>query len=210
MKITLENIGKRFNREWIFRGITSHISEGKVCAIKGPNGSGKSTLLKLISQGELPSEGKITLYNSKGEKIEAEKAYQQLSYAAPYVDLPEQLTLKEFFNFHQKFIPLQKDISFEEFVQIVYLQSAINKQISNFSSGMKQRLKLGISILSNSKILILDEPTSNLDEEGIALYCNLLKSNTSNRITFIGTNEEARDLVVETENIVLTDYKKKN
>jgi|SRR5690554_2183442 len=207
MTIALADIGKRFNREWIFRKINLTIAKGAICAVTGPNGSGKSTLLKLISQAELPSEGNIQLMDANGKNVHADKAYKYLSYAAPYVDLPEQLTFKEFFDFNQKFSPIKNKMLFEDFAKVVFLETARSKQICNFSSGMKQRLKLGMSILSQSDILILDEPTSNLDDKGVELYNSLLASNTNDRITLIGSNEAERELSLANQLIDMSDYK---
>ena len=99
MKIKLNNIGKRFNREWIFRKVDFQFESNKVYGVIGPNGSGKSSLLKLISQAEIPSEGKIE-FSLNEKEISSESAYKYLSIAAPYTDVAEQLTLGEFLNFH--------------------------------------------------------------------------------------------------------------
>lgn len=206
MKISLADIGKHFNRDWIFRKLSYTIEDNTVCAIVGPNGSGKSTLLKIIAQAELPSEGKVN-FTDNNQIILAEKAYQHISFAAPYIDLPEQLSFKEFFEFNQQFKPLKKATSFDEFASIVFLEDAKDKQILYFSSGMKQRLKLGISILSKSPILILDEPTANLDEEGVAFYQKILKENYQDRIVLIGSNEAEKDLSLATKSLSLTEYK---
>ena len=106
MKIKLNNIGKRFNREWIFRKVDFQLESNKVYGVIGPNGSGKSSLLKLISQAEIPSEGKIE-FSLNEKEIRSESAYNYLSIAAPYTDVAEQLTLGEFLNFHLNFSLMQ-------------------------------------------------------------------------------------------------------
>lgn len=206
MKIKLNNIGKRFNREWIFRKVDFQFESNKVYGVIGPNGSGKSSLLKLISQAEIPSEGKIE-FSLNEKEISSESAYKYLSIAAPYTDVAEQLTLGEFLNFHLNFSPLKNGLSKSEFLQTVYLEDSVNKQISFFSSGMKQRLKLGLALLSQKPLVILDEPSSNLDEKGIELYQQMLKENSRERIILIGSNEEQKELQIADQKINITNYK---
>ncbi|MAC95993.1 MAG: ABC transporter ATP-binding protein [Flavobacteriales bacterium] len=206
MKIKLNNIGKRFNREWIFRKVDFQLESNKVYGVIGPNGSGKSSLLKLISQAEIPSEGKIE-FSLNEKEISSESAYNYLSIAAPYTDVAEQLTLGEFLNFHLNFSPLKNGLSKSEFLQTIYLEDSINKQISFFSSGMKQRLKLGLALLSQKPLVILDEPSSNLDEKGIELYQQMLKENSRERIILIGSNEEQKELQIADQKINITNYK---
>lgn len=206
MEIKLTNIGKRYRREWIFRKIELQIKSDTVCGIVGPNGSGKSTLLKLIAQAELPSEGRVQ-FSKEGKTIGSEAAFATISIAAPYTDVPEQLTLKEFLDFHLKFSPLKKGLSKNAFLAEIYLADALDKQIAHFSSGMKQRLKLGLALLSQKPLVILDEPSSNLDEKGIELYQKLLKENREDRIILIGSNEEKKELFIADEKINIFDYK---
>lgn len=206
MKIKLNNIGKRFNREWIFRKVDFQLESNKVYGVIGPNGSGKSSLLKLISQAEIPSEGKIE-FSLNEKEISSESAFKYISIAAPYTDVAEQLTLGEFLNFHLSFSPLKNGLSKSEFLQTIYLEDSINKQISFFSSGMKQRLKLGLALLSQKPLVILDEPSSNLDEKGIKLYQQLLKENCEKRIILIGSNEEQKELQIADQKINITNYK---
>ena len=132
-------------------------------------------------------QGKIE-FSLNEKEISSESAYNYLSIAAPYTDVAEQLTLGEFLNFHLNFSPLKNGLSKSEFLQTIYLEDSINKQISFFSSGMKQRLKLGLALLSQKPLVILDEPSSNLDEKGIELYQQMLKENSRERIILIGSN----------------------
>jgi UDP-N-acetylglucosamine acyltransferase len=206
MNIELTDIGKRFKRDWIFRHLDFKIKKGEKTGLIGPNGSGKSTLLKIISQAEIPSEGKV-LYSFDGETIKEDKAFQKLSFAAPYIDLPEQLTLKELFDFHVNFQPLIGSLGLEEFLKLIYLQDAAEKQILYFSSGMKQRLKLGLAISSDCPLLLLDEPCSNLDEKGVEFYHQLLKQYTQNKTILIGSNEVEKEIGSNFRAINLMDYK---
>jgi ABC-2 type transport system ATP-binding protein len=190
LNITLTNTGKRFNREWIFRHINYSFIQGKVYAITGNNGSGKSTLLQIISGATLHSEGKIVYSkNDRNQTIEKENVFKQIAIAAPYLELIEELTATEFLQFHQSFKPLSKNIS--DILFEINLAKAANKQIRYFSSGMKQRLKLAQAFFSNGSVLLLDEPTTNLDEEGILLYQHLWQNYTANKLVIVSSNDKS-------------------
>lgn len=205
MRIELEDIGKRFKGEWIFKNVSFKFEEG-IYGVTGPNGSGKSTLLKIISQAELATEGKIQFF-SNNNLVEAERAHSTLSMAAPYITLPEQLKLDELMKFHLQFKSFLTEVDLLKFYQLIYLEEAKEKRIGQFSSGMKQRLKLGLALLFKSELIILDEPCSNLDAEGIQLYKRLIKSYQRNRIIIIGSNEREKELEGMQQEISLLKYK---
>ncbi len=185
--VRLNNAGKRYNREWIFRHCSYTFTCGKNYAITGPNGSGKSTLLQVIAGATMHNEGSIEYIFSE-TKIEPEKHYDHISIAAPYLELIEEMTAKEMMEFHSKFKPLIKSLSIIEMLKIVGLENAVNKQLRYFSSGMKQRLKLAQAFFSNTPILLLDEPTTNLDADGIALYQNLISNYTKDKLVIVSSN----------------------
>ena len=189
MNIHLNNTGKRFNREWIFRKLDYEFLQGKSYAITGTNGSGKSTLLQIIAGATLHSEGKIEYHSTQPNQIAVgENAYKQIAFAAPYLDLVEEMTATEFFTFHNNFKPFTT--AFAEMLQAVGLQKAADKQIRYYSSGMKQRLKLAQAFFSDTTVLLLDEPTTNLDEEGIEVYKNLWAKHTANRLVIVSSNDK--------------------
>ena len=205
MNIHLSNTGKRFNREWIFRKLDYEFLQGKSYAITGTNGSGKSTLLQIIAGATLHSEGKIEYFTAvQNQIISAEDSYKQIAIAAPYLDLVEEMTATEFLTFHNNFKPFTT--GFTEMLQAVGLQKAAEKQIRYYSSGMKQRLKLAQAFFSQTSVLLLDEPTTNLDEEGIEVYKNLWAKHTTNRLVIVSSNDKT-----EYENcndvIKIGDYK---
>lgn len=186
MQITLNNIGKRYNREWIFRQLNYEFVAGKAYAITGANGSGKSTLLQIIAGAILHTEGGITVQNEKS-KIKNEELYKHISISAPYMELIEEMTAHEMLKFHTAFKPLL--ISANEILQRVGLQKAAHKQIRYFSSGMKQRLKLALTFFSNTPILLLDEPITNLDNDGIKLYHEMIANYTSEKLVIVSSND---------------------
>lgn len=206
MNISLQNTGKRFNREWIFRNFNYEFLQGKSYAITGSNGSGKSTLLQIIAGAALHSEGEIKYEQQASNKTQlaTENSYKQISIAAPYLDLIEEMTGNEFLDFHTSFKMLTKP--FSEILMEVGLQKAGDKQIRYYSSGMKQRLKLAQAFFSNTSALLLDEPTTNLDEDGIAIYKKLWQENTLNRLVIVSSNDKTE--YEQCSNVIkIGDYK---
>jgi ABC-type multidrug transport system ATPase subunit len=212
MKITLNKIGKRYNRDWIFRNISLEFQSGNKYAILGPNGSGKSTLLQVIAGNLIASEGNI-LYHpennttlSSEETFTAENIYLHLAICAPYLQLIEEFTLKEMIDFHVKFKPLAGQLDTEKTIEILALSHASEKQIRHFSSGMKQRVKLGLAILSEVPLLILDEPLTNLDDNGKNWYYHLIENYTNDKTILVGSNRPDEYAFAE-KLISIGDYK---
>ncbi|HUZ59743.1 MAG TPA: ABC transporter ATP-binding protein [Hanamia sp.] len=189
MKINLTKLGKRFNRDWIFRNLDFQFNAGKHYAITGPNGSGKSTLLQIISGSSIFNEGGIS-YFEKDSPISTDKIFQKISFAAPYIDTIEEMTLTEFFLFHQNMKGWLPEINTKEIISLSSLENAAHKQIRYYSSGMKQRVKLAQAIFSNVPIVLLDEPLTNLDDEGVALYYDLIEKYCKNRLLIISSNDK--------------------
>jgi ABC-type multidrug transport system ATPase subunit len=204
MHIKLNNTGKRFNLEWIFRHVEFEFSSGKSYAIVGANGSGKSTLLQVIAGALMHSEGNIIYTDDQQKIIPNDVIFEQISIAAPYLELIEEMTATEFLTFHQTFKTFIKPIP--EILHEIGLAEAANKQIRYFSSGMKQRLKLGQAFFSNTSILLLDEPTTNLDGVGIQLYLRLIKDYAEKRLLIICSNDEAEYGFCD-EKIIVEKYK---
>lgn len=188
MTVSLNDAGKRYNREWIFRHFNYSFESGQSYAITGPNGSGKSTLLQVISGGMLINEGKGE-WSTENGLLNAEKVFQHISICAPYLDVIEEMTLIEFLEFHQQFKSFLTGITIDSIIATVGLEKARNKQIRNFSSGMKQRVKLAQCIFSDTAIVLLDEPCTNLDAEGIALYNQLIKEHCEKRMVIVSSND---------------------
>lgn len=189
MKISLVNVGKRFNSEWIFRAFTYEFKSGVSYAITGPNGSGKSTLLQIIAGATLFNEGTIEFFGVT--QIPAELVYKSISIAAPYLEIIEEMTLLEFLHFHKQLKSLKTDTSIPGIIQIMGLEKSSHKQIRYFSSGMKQRVKLAQAIFSDVPIVLLDEPNTNLDLEGIVLYHQLINEYCKGRLVIVSSNDKS-------------------
>jgi ABC-type multidrug transport system ATPase subunit len=182
MKISLTKAGKRFNRDWIFRNLTFEFTGGNAYAITGPNGSGKSTLLQVIGGSMVASEGKVNY------EMHEDQFFRHMSITAPYLELIEEMTAREFLSFHAQFKSLTA--SAQAILEKVGLDKAAHKQIRYFSSGMKQRLKLAQAIFSDVPCVLLDEPCTNLDAEGIALYQRLVAEYCNGRLVIVSSNDE--------------------
>ncbi|MEO8405737.1 MAG: ATP-binding cassette domain-containing protein [Chitinophagaceae bacterium] len=234
MTISLSDAGKRFNREWIFRHITYTFDSGNSYAIIGPNGSGKSTLLQVISGSMYFNEGSVqyavgsrqlavdnrqlAIGNQESStsglssaikhpsSIPAESIYKHVSYCAPYLEVVEEMTFKEFLEFHSGFKPLLKEVTIDSIIATVGLEAAANKQIRYYSSGMKQRVKLAQCIFSDTSIVLLDEPCTNLDTTGIDLYHRLIDTYCKNRLVLVSSNDEVEYRFCR-EKLMISNYK---
>ena len=205
MELILDNVAKRFRFDWIFKRINLKFKTGQSYALTGPNGSGKSTFLKILSGHLSPSKGTIQFILGN-QKLSIDDVYQQVSYAAPYIELIEEMTLKEAIIFHQQFKPFVNHLKWEDIVEILDFGSALDRELRFFSSGMKQRLKLVLAICSECQILLLDEPTTNLDQQGAAWYLELITKYQMNRILVVASNVET-DMDFCNERINILDYK---
>ncbi|OIR12872.1 putative ABC transporter ATP-binding protein YxlF [mine drainage metagenome] len=208
MTIQLTDAGKRFNRDWIFRHVNFTFHKGKSYAITGPNGSGKSTLLQSIAGSMNLSEGvcEWSTAHRPSSTVPSDDVYQYISIAAPYLEVIEEMSAKEFLLFHTSFKPLLSSVTIDEIIKIIGLEKTADKQIRYFSSGMKQRIKLAQAIFSDASILLLDEPCTNLDATGYALYHQLIKNYCNDKLIIVSSNDENEMDFCE-EKISIMDYK---
>lgn len=205
MEILLEDIGRRFNQEWIFKKINYRFVDGESYAILGPNGSGKSTLLQVLAGSLSPSKGNI-LYSHQKKTIDVERVFTHLALAAPYLELIEEFTLLELLAFHFKFKKMADGYNTTELLSLLQLESSKNKEIRYFSSGMKQRVKLLLAFCTDSPILMLDEPTSNLDTQGVDWYLEMMEKFGKNRLV-IACSNQAHEYAFCNHQLNILDYK---
>lgn len=207
MQIELENIGKRYRFEWIFRNITTDLVQGSRLAIVGPNGSGKSTLMKILAGYLSPSKGKVNFYFD-AQSVAKDQVFEYLTFAAPYMELIEEMSLTELVKFHQKFKPFQDNMDTSRIISRLGLEKSKNKQIRFFSSGMKQRVKLALAICSKASLMLLDEPSTNLDQQGMDWYQALIQDFAFDKTIVVASNVAA-DYAFCTERLSILEYKKK-
>jgi ABC-type multidrug transport system ATPase subunit len=187
VQIEATGLGKRFSREWIFRGLNHVFRPGTATAVLGPNGSGKSTLLNTLSGQILPTEGTLA-YSFRGQAVAVEDVPRLLAYCAPYLELIEELTLTELLHFHTRFKPLRPGMTPTQLIELMYLEKSRHKMVRDFSSGMKQRLKLALALYAASPLLLLDEPTTNLDRTGVAWYLEHVAATVAGRLVIVSSN----------------------
>lgn len=189
IEINCDTISKRFQFEWIFKNFNYNFTQQNSYAVLGNNGSGKSTLLMLLSGYILPSGGNME-WKKNDQLIEAENRYRHLSFASPALELIEEFSLKEMIAFQKTFKPFIHNFGSQEIADVIGLSHSNQKPIKNFSSGMRQRVKLALAMLAQSDVVFLDEPTTNLDEAGVRWYLNLIESYSNNRLLIVASNME--------------------
>lgn len=190
MDIYLQNAGKRYRYDWIFRRIEYKFAAGNTYAVTGPNGSGKSTLLRVLSGFLTTSEGSIS-FSDQGKAIDQDTVHRYISYAAPYIELIEEFTLLESIRFQGKFKSYRPGLTEEGLLDLLRLPGATHQPLKYFSSGMKQRLKLLLAICADTPVLLLDEPTTNLDHKGMDWYLSLVEQHRDGRLVAVASNIEA-------------------
>jgi heme exporter protein A len=189
LKLTVENLGKRFGARQVFGNISFSLEQGKSLAIVGPNGSGKTTLLYLIMGLLHPTEGRVAFFDG-GRELDYESRQARLSLVAPYLSLYESLTARENLRFFANVGGCcLTDNRVESLLDQVGLPGRGDDFVSTYSSGMKQRLKFAVAFLKNPTIVLADEPGANLDESGKRLVFGMLEGWRKSAIVIIATNE---------------------
>lgn len=208
MKIYLDNISKKFNREWVFRNLSFEFSTEYSYVIIGNNGSGKSTLLQIIAGNILPTVGEIK-YENTGKEISSDDIYNNLSFCAPYLELIEDFTIVEMVKFHGQFKNYLSGLSNKNITdQTEFDEVTRNRKIKDYSTGMKQRVKLLLAVMSDVPLIILDEPCTNLDHKSIQWFHQLIETYMNNRLLLISSNNKEEELVLCNNQILIEDYKK--
>lgn len=193
MRVEARQVTKHFGKQPVFRQLNLIVESGDRVAIVGSNGSGKTTFLRLLAGFLRPNSGEV-IWQKDLIKVEKESWSNKLTYAAPYIELIEELELIELLDLHSQLRPFHSSLNAKDVLQISGLQKAKNKQIRHFSSGMKQRLRLVLALLTNSSIVFLDEPSSNLDAAAIDWMKELVKDHLNNRSLLIGSNHINKEL----------------
>jgi len=203
--ITVSGLQKKFNKQHILRDVNFDLAPGSAAVVLGANGSGKSTLVKILS-GALEATDNPPLYKYQNRTIEAREAGRLCGIAAPYVALNPMFTLTETLNFHHQMCGFTEDFDRASWLRKAGLEQHISKRLSTFSSGMQQRVRLLLAIANHRPILLLDEPTSNLDEVGIAFYKELIETFRSNKTILVASNYVQHEYEFCTQEIKLNKH----
>jgi len=187
LKITADNISKSYNNTKLFEALEFEIFKEAPLAILGKNGSGKSTLLKIIAGITEADQGNI-IYTYSNKIIPARDIFRNISFIAPYTELIEEFTLTEMLAFQNKFYKTIRDIQINDILKLLELERFKDVAIKKFSSGMKQRLKIGLAVFFEKKILLFDEPCVNLDKTAIDWYMSTLNTFLEDRLLVVCSN----------------------
>ena len=206
IKITFENTGKKFNDKYVLRDLNFTINPSDRLAILGSNGSGKSTLMQMIAGYIQPSTGKISFY-SDDKFMPAENVFPHISIASPYLELIEDYTLSEMVQFHFGLKKIISGLNVKDVIERSGLNAETDKPIRNFSSGMKQRLKLTLAFMSETSLLLLDEPLTNLDEAGEKWYAKMLGDFSNGRTVIVCSNMNEKEYGFCSRKIELSESK---
>jgi ABC-type multidrug transport system ATPase subunit len=188
LSIQFKSVSKRFSRRWILKDFNFTFKSGNLYGIRGRNGSGKSTLLRLLCGQLTPSRGAIT-YQQDGKDLKVDQIYRLVSWAGPYLELVEELSIEDFFRFHFNIKAPLPGIKIEEIPALIELDSFRRRKIRDCSSGMRQRVLLASALYSNTPVLMLDEPTVTLDSEAIEWFHQQLNQYGTGRLVLIASNE---------------------
>ena len=205
MKVTLESAWKSYESEWVFKNLDFQFTGGNTYAILGPNGSGKSTLLQVIAGNISLSKGNVS-YNLNEAAIKVDDIYRYLGFSSPYQQLIEEFSLYEQVTFHNRFRQFVDGIAPMDVIARLGMEKDADKQVKNFSSGMKQRVKLALSILGESEMVLLDEPATNLDERGVRWFRELLDQYLNSRLLIVSANRP-EEYQFCSQSINLMDFK---
>lgn len=189
MVITASDISKRYSNHWILKNFNFQFEAGNTYAIQGPNGSGKSTLLKILSGYLSPTVGKV-LYSYKGETVSRDEIFQYVSIWGPYVSLLKELTVREMIQYYLNHKPVKDQTNIADVLGLWDVDVKSSQLVKELSSGQAQRLGLVLNTIAECPILILDEPTSFLDEKSKTWFFNLLNHHLDTRIVIIASNDE--------------------
>lgn len=206
LSLSLNNLGKKYNREWIFRGINLEVQPLERLLIQGGNGSGKSTLLQIIAGFVTVTEGSISHYRND-QPISQEHLRKHIAMASPYLQVIEEFTAGELIDHLREAKPFINKLSTTEIIDIAQLSAAKNKYIRHYSSGMKQRLKLALAFLADTPLLLLDEPLSNLDKNAGLWYKEMIATYTANRTVLVCSNAIDDEHYFCTRSVNVMDYK---
>lgn len=206
LHIRMADAGKRYNRDWIFKNLSFELAPGSRLSLTGSNGSGKSTLLQVLAGFQSLSAGSRR-YTIGEKALNEDQLYKHISIAAPYLDLPEAYSLQELIDFHFSLKPQKSNFDSRVWLESAGLEPHLNKKIQHFSSGMKQRVKLLLALGADVPLLLLDEPTTNLDEQGVQWYLALINTMAPTQSVVVASNQP-HEYVFCTQNLQVSAYKK--
>lgn len=205
VELITHELSKKFGSQILFSNFSQTFKTGECIAITGTNGSGKSTFLQILAGYTQAGSGEIVLLEN-GIEIHAAAYYRKMAFAAPYLDLPLELSIKEVFNLHQSLGKIKTEIGESEMLHLAGATHYADRAMKYFSSGMLQRAKLTLAFCSSCEILLLDEPLSNLDAVAGSWFETELRKQIKNRLIFIASNHVNGEIALAGRKINLPDF----
>ena len=203
--IVLEGLQKKFGKQHILQDVSYTFQTGSKTVILGSNGSGKSTLINILS-GSLEATEGSPVYTFEGSNVTAKSAGLHVGIAAPYVALNPMFSLKETLAFHEQFCPFPEGFKLTDWLYKAGLAAHEDKRLSTFSSGMLQRVRLLLAVANDRPLLLLDEPLSNLDAEGVQFYTELITSFALSKTIIVGSNYQKDEYSYCTDELLLEKH----
>lgn len=195
ISLEVENLSKKYTGKTVLKALSFSHSQG-ILGISGANGSGKSTLLKCLAKLLKPTYGAIR-WVDQGEELDQSEVIKQLGYAAPYLNLYDELTVFENIEFLANLSnPSQTHDSIQELLSRTHILELQNKLFKTLSTGQRQRVKLAASLVKGPSILLLDEPGSNLDKDGHQLVADLVQSEVQKDTLVIIASNDANEMAL--------------
>lgn len=204
--IEAENISKEYNYTSIFQQLNGHFESDQSVAVLGDNGSGKSTLLQILSGMTEPTSGMVT-WRYDDKKIPDYRWYEYLSYCSPHLYFDPRFTVDEIIRQFQRVKQFQNDLTHDDLIELMRFQPHRSKYINELSSGMNQRVRLVLTICADVPALFLDEPCSNLDQQGVDWYHELISTYGLGKLIFVASNDP-REFDFCEKRLSLMDFKK--
>lgn len=204
MIIECKDIAKKYRKELLFSQFNYTFQDNNKYAILGFNSAGKSTLLKVIAGLVEPSKGEVS-FDLAGNEIAETDKHEYFSFSSPELQLFKDLLVQDIVDFHFKF--KQAKVELNEFWKITELKAFRNKQYSELSSGLKNKLKLSLALFSKTDVLLLDEPCTNFDEKNTTWYQECIAKYCEDQMIIVASNQ-AEEYAFCEKKINLIDYKK--
>lgn len=190
MKFSVQGVSKSFNFREVLKDISFIVSAGSSLALTGHNGSGKTTLLRILCSLLRADSGKM-VFEKNDKEIKPLLFKNHFSLVGPYLQLYDELTAYENLRFLARLKNIENpDIKIYDIINMTGLKGRAHDYVKTYSSGMKQRLKYAFALLSDPDVLFLDEPTSNLDKQGVEVVYNIMEKQKSQKILIFATNDE--------------------
>ncbi|MGQ9526132.1 MAG: ABC transporter ATP-binding protein [Armatimonadota bacterium] len=191
--VELRRLSKAFGSRVLFKDVDMKLHSGECLVVTGRNGSGKTTLLRIIAGLARPSRGQVLVADEAGP-MDPFRLRRHLGLVAPDLVLYDELTALENLVFFARLRGISPDRArAEALLEFVGLHRRGNELVGTFSSGMKQRLKYAYALQHSPSVLLLDEPTTNLDDDGVEMVRRVVLMQKERGVLILATNsiEEA-------------------